>query len=168
MVTFFPLVLNDHSYVCFLLCLQYTEVQQRLVAKERELLSVCEENHSLLSERDALRLLAQRETQERERLSGDLHSLEVELDILRAKKSTDLEKDRLLEENRSLRVEIDILRGQKGSDSTLEREREREKERLQEENKRLLETIDTLKAGTMFSSSEKMCYDKPPQSVMVS
>lgn len=157
---------RSHSDANRALAEKYTEVQQRLVAKERELLSVCEENHSLLSERDALRLLAQRETHERERLSSELHTLEVELDILRAKKSSDVEKDRLLEENRSLRVEIDILRGQKGSDSTLEREREREQERLQEENKRLRETIDTLKAGTMFSPSEKMCYDKSPQSVM--
>ncbi|XP_034239974.1 major antigen-like [Thrips palmi] len=157
---------RSHSDVNRALAEKYTEVQQRLIAKERELLSVCEENHSLLSERDALRLLAQRETHERERLSSELHTLEVELDLLRVKKSADVEKDRLLEENRSLRVEIDILRGQKGSDSTLEREREREKERLQEENKRLRETIDTLKTSTMFSSSEKMCYDKPPQSVM--
>lgn len=132
------------------------------------MLTVCEENHHLLSERDSLRLLAQRESHGRERLNNELQSLQVEIDILRAKKLTNIEKDKLLEENRSLRVEIEVLRGQKGADTTLEREREREREILLEENKRLRETIETLKTTTMFSSTDKMCYDKPPQSVMVS
>lgn len=157
---------RSHSDANRALAEKYTEVQQKLIEKERELLSVCEENHSLLTERETLRLLAQREGQDRERLSNELYSLQVELDILRAKKSADVEKDRLLEENRSLRVEVEVLRGQKGTDKTLERERDRERERLIEDNRRLRETIETLKTDTMFSSSEKLCYDKPPQTVM--
>ncbi|KAK3923217.1 Centrosomal protein of 135 kDa [Frankliniella fusca] len=145
---------------------KYTKIQQRLVEKERELLLVCEENHSLLTERDSLRLLAQRESQECERLSNDIRSLQLEIDLLRSKKSVDLEKDRLIEENRSLQVEIGVLRGQKEGEKTLDRELERERERLVEENRRLRETIETLKTSTMFNSSEKMCYDQPPQSVM--
>ncbi|KAE8752484.1 hypothetical protein FOCC_FOCC000606, partial [Frankliniella occidentalis] len=157
---------RSHSDANRALAEKYTKVQQRLAEKERELLLVCEENHSLLTERDSLRLLAQRESHECERLSNDIHSLQLEIDILRAKKSADVEKDKLIEENRSLQLEIGVLRGQKEGEKTLDRERERERERLAEENRRLRETIETLKTSTMFNSSEKMCYDQPQQSVM--